>query len=57
MFNVYKITCPTAIVKPDSIYGDYSKLEAWHVYMKMIESERVHKRNPKTPRFRQLNNL
>ena len=25
--------------------------------MKMIESECVHKKNPKTPRFRQLNNV
>ena len=59
MFNVYKITCPTEIVKPDSIYGDYSKLEAWQCNMewsmKMIESECVHKNNPKTPRFSQLN--
>ena len=49
MFNVYKITCPTGIVKPDSKYGDY--IVNWRRgmcnrkwSMKMTESECVHRK-------------
>ena len=52
MFNVYKITCPTAIVKPVVTIVNWRRgMCNMEWSMKMIESECVHKKIQKLPGF------